>query len=605
MGLWPLKNQRTTKGIIMQGAAAETGKAFDWEVTKRLGGYLLPYRRNILIALGAVLLTVLANVVGPPLIGYAVDNGIQAGKLNVAIAAGVAYFIIQAAGFIGFRIQLTNMALAGQSVIKRLREELFIHVQNLSLSFFPTYETGRIIARVIGDVNVLREAITFTVVGVVRELLIIVGILAGMLVIDPMLTLVALAVVVILTTIANFWRIYARAAYVKVREAVADVNAELAENFNAIRVVQAYAREQYNYERFTNTINRKNLDTNIEATRIASLFFPSIDLVGGVATGALIYIGGLLVLDERISVFKLITFVLYIEQFFFPIRMLAQRYNVFQATMAAGEKIFWILDRPIEIQDSPTAQPLGQIEGRIAFEDVYLEYLKDQPVLHGFNLDVSAGATIALVGHTGAGKSSIIKLVSRFYDVTKGRITIDGKDVRDVTLSSLRSQIGIVLQQNFLFAGTIMDNIRYGRLTATDDEVIEAAKAVGAHEFILELEKGYQAQIEEGGALLSVGQRQLIAFARALLADPRILILDEATSNIDTRTEQIIQDALGRLLEGRTSIVIAHRLSTIVNADQIVVMDHGKVKEMGTHTDLLTKQGTYHRLYTMTYAESA
>jgi ABC-type multidrug transport system fused ATPase/permease subunit len=271
--------------------------------------------------------------------------------------------------------------------------------------------------------------------------------------------------------------------------------------------------------------------------------------------------------------------------------------------MAAGEKIFWILDRPVEVQDRPNAQPLGSIEGHIRFEEVYLEYLKDQPVLHGFNLDIPAGSTIALVGHTGAGKSSIIKLVSRFYDVTGGRILIDGHDVRDVTLASLRSQIGVVLQQNFLFAGSIMDNIRYGRLTASDEEVIAAAQAVGAHSFILELDKGYQAQIEEGGALLSVGQRQLIAFARALLADPRILILDEATSNIDTRTEQAIQQALGRLLKGRTSIVIAHRLSTIVTADVIVVMDHGHIKEMGTHAELLALRGSYHRLYSMTFAE--
>jgi ABC-type multidrug transport system fused ATPase/permease subunit len=588
----------------MQGAATEHGKAFDWEVSKRILGYLRPYKRNVWIAVAGMMISVLSTIAGPPLIGYAVDHGLQENDLGVAVGAAVAYMLTQVAGFLGFRVQLFQMAIAGQSTIKVLREQLFTHVQRLALSFFPTYENGRIIARIIGDVNVLREAITFSAVGVFRDIFIVLGILITMLLIDPRLTLIAFGVVFILGVFANFWRVYARRAYIKVREANADVNAELAENFNAIRVVQAFAREAFNYERFTGSINRRNLDANLEATWTAALFFPSIDLVGGVATGVLIYVGGLLILEGQISAFKLITFVLYIEQFFFPIRMLAQRYNTFQATMAAGEKIFWILDRPIEIKDAPGALPLPKIQGHIRFEDVRLDYIPDQPVLDNFNLQIPAGATVALVGHTGAGKSTIIKLLSRFYDVTAGRVCIDGQDVRQVTLESLRSQVGVVLQQNFLFAGSILENIRYGRLNASDEEVIAAAQSVGAHDFITQLDRGYQTEIEEGGARLSVGQRQLLAFARALLADPRILILDEATSNIDTRTEQIIQAALHTLLAGRTSVVIAHRLSTIVNADMIVVMDHGQVKESGTHQELLALRGVYYRLYTMTYGNA-
>ncbi|HLA44535.1 MAG TPA: ABC transporter ATP-binding protein, partial [Aggregatilineales bacterium] len=421
----------------------------------------------------------------------------------------------------------------------------FTHIQRLAMSFFPTYETGRLIARVIGDVEVLRQAITFAVVGVIRDTFTIIAILISMLVIDARLTLLAIVTVFALGLVANIWRIHARKAYIQVRERVTDVNAELAENFNGIRVVQAFAREKFNHDRFRNEINKKNLDANIHATRISSFFFPSIDLIGGMATGALIYVGGILVLNEQLSVFKLITFVLYIEQFFFPIRLMAQRYNMLQATMAAGDKIFWLLDQPIEVQDKPDAQPIGIIDGHVKFEHVTLEYHQGQPVLHDINLDIPAGSTVALVGHTGAGKTSIIKLISRFYDVSSGTLSVDGHNVQDVTLESLRSQIGVVLQQNFLFAGTIFDNIRYGRLEATEKDIIEVARAVGIHDYIMELDKGYYTEVEEGGVMLSVGQRQLLAFARALLADPRILILDEATSNIDTRTEKLIQQALG------------------------------------------------------------
>ena len=529
-----------------------------------------------------------------------VDEGVQNNDMTIVGLGVFGYLIIQALGFLGFRVQLSNMAAAGQSIIQQLRDELFIHVQQLSVSFFARYEAGRLIARIISDVNTLREAITFAVVGSIREVLTLFGIIITMLLINLPLTLVAFGVLIVLGIIANIWRIYARQAYLRVTETNATVNAELSEAFNAVRVTQAFDREAFNYGRFTGNINDDNRNAYVNAALISGMFFPTIELVSGVATGALITVGGTLVLQQELTVFTLVTFVLYIDQFFFPIRMLAQRYNLFQAVMAAGYKIFRLMDEHVEIQDKPGAIDLPDIQGHVKYDNVWFTYTsEDEMVLKGVNLDVPAGTRVAFVGHTGAGKTTMIKLLMRYHDITRGSLTIDGYDVNDVTQRSLRSQISIVPQDTHLFSGSVRDNLRYGRLDATDEEIIEAAKTVGAHDFIMRLEDGYDTDVREGGTLLSTGQRQLLAYARALLADPRILILDEATSNIDTQTEKLIQDALDKLLEGRTSFVIAHRLSTIVESDIIVVMEHGKIIEMGSHDELLENRGKYHELYTL------
>ena len=573
---------------------------FDRDVFMRILSYLTPHRRKLYIALLAMLLSVAANVASPPLIGWAIDEGIRKQDMS-RVALGVfALIVIQTIGFIGFRVQLGNMAETGQSIIQTLRDELFERIQYLSISFFAEYEVGRLIARVISDVNVIREAVTFAAVGSIREVLMLGGITISMILINIQLTLVAAAVLVALGAIANYWRIHARAAYLRVSDSNAKVNAELSEAFNGVRVTQAFARQQYNHNRFIDEINRENRQANARAALISSLFFPGIELVGGVATGALIFVGGSLVLNDSITVGVLLTFILYIQQFFFPIRLLAQRYNLLQAVLASGYRIFRLMDVPINIRDDEDADALPNIQGRVRFEDVSFQYSPEgEMVLKNIDLDIPAGATVAFVGHTGAGKSTMVRLIMRFYDPTLGKVTVDEHDLKEITQNSLRRQISMVPQDTHLFSGTVMDNIRYGRLNAADDEIIEAAKAVGADHFIADMPKGYHTEIGEDGAVLSAGQRQLLAFARALLADPRVLILDEATSSIDTQTERLIQTALERLLVGRTSFVIAHRLSTITSADMIVVMDHGKIIEQGSHQELLQLEGVYHRLFTL------
>jgi ATP-binding cassette subfamily B protein/subfamily B ATP-binding cassette protein MsbA len=452
-------------------------------------------------------------------------------------------------------------------------------------------------------VGVLREFVTWAMIAVARDIFTLVAIMAAMLAMNLRLSLLTFTVIPLMGLVTIIFRRRARETYRQVRAAISWVNSILAENINGVRVVQAFARERINLQHFRDVVNDNNLKTNLRAARLTSIFFPSIDLLGTLATALVVWLGGAAVLGERITPGVLVAFVLYIDRFFNPIRDLSRRYDTFQSTMAGGERIINLLETPKEVEDAQDAIELPTIRGEVRFENVSYHYPDDdRPVLEDINLHIQPGKTVALVGRTGAGKTTLVKLLARFHDPVEGAVSIDGHDLRHVQQASLRSQMGIVLQDPYLFSGSVRENIAFGRLDAHDDDIEAAARAVGADQFIAQMRFGMETPVEEGGVVLSVGQRQLVSFARALLADPRILILDEATSSVDTQTEHQIQRALERLLKGRTAFVIAHRLSTVINADLIIVLDEGRIVEQGSHADLLAKRGPYFRLYSMRFA---
>lgn len=585
-------------------------KGFDANVTRRLVAYARPYRWKLVLAFLLMIVHSTAAVAGPYLVKVALDSGIAAGSEEVLSRTVLLYLVLALVQWLAIFLRVNVMARVGQAIIYDLRANLFEHLQRLSLGFFSHFSVGRLISRVINDVGTLREFLTWAVLAVARDLLTLIGILIAMLSMNSHLTLLTFTVMPVMIAFTIYFRKRSRNNYRDVRKAISWVNSVLAENINGIRVVQAFSRQAENYRFFRDQVNQNNLQTNLRAARIAAAFPASIELLGSIAIGLVVWQGGQAVLGDNpmgisgLTPGVLVAFVLYIQRFFEPIRDLSRRYDSFQSTMASGERILTLLDTPIEVADSPNAITLPEIQGKVEFEDVYFHYSDDPtPVLEAINLHIQPGETVALVGKTGAGKSTLVKLISRFHDPTQGRIFIDGVDIRTISQLSLRSQMGIVLQDPFLFSGTVGENIAFGRLDASQSEIEAAAKAVGAHEFIQALRLGYDTPVEEGGLLLSVGQRQLISFARALLANPRILILDEATSSVDTQTELLIQSALMRLLKGRTSFVIAHRLSTVVQSDRIVVIQDGHILEEGSHTELLSRQGAYFKLYKMGFED--
>ncbi|MCM3783944.1 ABC transporter ATP-binding protein/permease [Neobacillus mesonae] len=576
-------------------------KPFNWGQFSRLFSYMKPYAKQLLpIVIIMMVLGTITKLTVPYLTSLAIDKAIaptdgSSPSLTLLywIAGGILLLYIIQWGAATIRIKFTN--IIGQRVIYDLRSDLFKHIQKLSFSFFDKRPAGSVMVRITNDINSLQDLFTNGVVNLLIDCVQLVGIIVILMFINWQLGLAVVLTVPVMFFISTKLRVKIRRAWQDVRMKNSRINSHLNESIQGIRVTQAYTQEEENMKFFDkmNMTSRKSWN---RASTMNQGFGPLIEITGGVGSLILFWYGAYLIQEEALTIGLLVAFANYVGNFWDPINRLGQMYNQLLVAMASSERIFEFMDEEPGIADKEGAKPIPPIQGNIKFEKVVFEYEKGRQALKGVDIDVKAGQSIALVGHTGSGKSTIINLLSRFYDVTEGKLTIDDYNIRDITIRSLRSQIGIVLQDTFIFSGTIRDNIRFGRLDATDQEVEAAAKAVNAHEFIMKLPGGYETEVEERGNVLSMGQRQLLSFARALLADPRILILDEATASIDTETELKIQEALKVLLEGRTSFMVAHRLSTIRNADNIIVLDHGEIKEQGNHEQLIQKQGIYNGL---------
>ncbi len=576
----------------------QLGAIYEHRTVSRLLPYLGKHKRNGILALVSMLLFTASNIAYPAIIKVAIDRYILPGDASGLVLATIWFFSVAVVGAIANRMQLVYMELVGQGLVRDLRNTLFQHLQTLSMGFWDRSQVGRIMSRVTNDVNQIQEVMTQGLVSSIAQLLTLIGIVAVMVRMDPILAPAALAAIPVLILIVSIWQKYARQAFIGVRQAIAVVNGTLQEDVSGARAVQSMGREKQNISEF-DQINRNHLDANIRAARVSAIMMPVIEIQSALALGVIVVFGGYRVLNGQTTVGELVAFSLYAQRFFEPIRQIITQYTALQRAMAGGTRVFELLDTISDVRDQPEAPPMPVIHGEIAFNHVTFEYIIDQPILRDINLVIHPGETIALVGPTGAGKTTFVNLVARLYEISDGSITIDGNDIREFQQRSISTQMGVVLQDPFLFSGSIHENILFGRPDATADEVIASAQIVGAHDFIMQMSDGYNTEVTERGMNLSVGQRQLISFARAILSDPRILILDEATANIDTHTERIIQEALRELLKGRTSLVIAHRLSTIRNADRIIVLENGSVVEIGNHEELLSKGNLYTRLYTM------
>ena len=579
------------------------GRVYDNRVVMRFMSFIKPYKGYALIALASLLLYAAVNAGIPLLIKYGIDWAIAEGSVNRVHVIGAAFMVITVIHFLSNRLQFIFIARTGQHVLYDLRSGMFSHLQNQSNAFYHRTPIGRVMSRMQSDILQLQE--TFELLALALAELVTVGaIIALMLIVNWKLALVCMFVVPVLTVIMMYWQRFARHSFMRIRRAIAMVNGEYNQNITGVRVVQSLNRQDENMAHFR-TLNQEYLDANLEAARYSGMLQPMVELLIGLGIGiGVVLFGGYLLSLDALEVGTLVAFAFWIQRFFEPIRQLTMQYSQLQRAMAAGVRIFEVLDLDPDINDKPDAVELPEIKGEIRYNDVNFHYVPGVEVLRTVNVHINAGENVALVGSTGAGKSTFVNLLHRSADVTGGSISVDGYDIRDVKRESLVHQMSMVLQEPYLFSGTVKENIRYQNDDLTDEEITEAAQAVGAHDFIMEMDGGYDSELAERGINLSIGQRQLISFARAIAGNPRILVLDEATANIDTHTELLIQQALSRILKDRTSIVIAHRLSTIRNADKIVVLDRGRVAEVGNHDQLLEAGGVYAQLYAINYGLS-
>jgi ATP-binding cassette subfamily B protein len=591
------------QGTSVEGLQEEVfGHAVDPKVIQRMLPYILPEKRLMAIAIAAMLVFAATQVAVPWLVKLGIDQYIADNdKGGLLIIVGL-FFGNAVINWIALYVQDITITKAGQGVLLALRRDMFSHMQKQSLRFFDKTEVGRIMSRVQGDVWQLQEFMS-TIVMTLGDFLSLGGIIIVMLLLNVQLGLISLAVVPLLIITMVVWQPFAKKSFVRARTTISVVNASLNENISGVRVVQAMNRQDENLRQF-DAKNHDNLDSFLSAGKLSAAVLPMVDFLPAASIGLVLYFGASMVTNSAIEIGLLIAFIMYIQRFFDPIRNLTMQYTQLQRAMASGTRIFETLDVEPDMVDAPGAIELPPIKGAVELRDVSFAYKPGEDVTKNLNLRIEPGQAVAIVGPTGAGKTTLVSLIARFYDVERGRgaVLVDGHDVRDVTRTSLASQMSMVLQEPFLFSGSVRENIKYNHGDVSDTHMIEAAEAVGAHGFIEKLENGYDTYLEERGVNLSVGQRQLISFARAIVADPKILILDEATANIDSHTEAQIQAALQTLLKGRTAIVIAHRLSTIRGADKIVVLNLGELIEEGTHDELLDRDGLYAHLCHMNYA---
>jgi ABC-type multidrug transport system fused ATPase/permease subunit len=571
---------------------------------RRMLGYVTRHKRKSITLLAVLLVSTVVSLLPPYMLSLTIDNYIKkldmAGLLFIGAAFVVVYFLV-------FVTQYANRYLIewlGNRLEYDIRMDIFRHLQELGLGFYAKQEVGSIASRATNDVEKITELVSSGIASVIADLFTLLGIIAIMLYMNWWLSLITFSIIPVMFLFLYFWGKRVRKVYRETRKTIASVSAKMEESVSGMREIQSFSREGQTREEFQQ-VNRNNMEANVQAGQVMSAFWPAVNVFTALGNFVVLWFGGAAVMRGELSVGILFGFMNYVSRFFAPVQDLSMFWNQVQSALAAAERVFGIIDTPTMIFDKPDAAEMPRIEGRVHYENMTFSYEEGQPVLQDIELVIEPNTTIALVGPTGVGKTTMTNLLYRFYDPTDGRITVDGLDLRDVKVASLRRQMAVVLQDTFLFSASIMENIRYGRLDATDDEIREVSEAVGAHEFIMKLPEGYDTDVRERGGRLSVGQRQLISLARALLAEPRILIMDEATSSIDAYTELIIQKALDRVLRNRTSIIIAHRLSTVRNSDKIVVLDGGRIAEQGTHDELIRLGGLYKQLYEMQFKYGA